>query len=383
MNNNYEELEQLCETFDKGYADIEGFVAHWGNSDKQTRTVMDEILRSGPEGIATDSELYSALLYLFAQFFQDPKAIKQLMTQHANELTPEGYQVLSFWQKTPGFWCYFSVKEELEDDFWLIEDHMTGEMHTLYSHGITTMQEWEGADYMHYLCMMLPNGECLQTIGHIKYNHIPVSDFLYYCSLFKPQVGLKAILHKHFRIFCKLDSIAHMPPIKHDIYDMGFGWQPFTLPEFDIAKLGGKWTAWSSDSLDKYFINEFDPSMDRLPNRTLFEIASPAMAASIVRDPNTGEMGLGTNTEVAYPFYAELLNRAYPELKLPKKPSVFVSAALRALSGRSELPFPWKKFKDILDYSEEPEWDDSIDYTKGTWKRVDGKDDFGGDGHGR
>ncbi len=371
----YNQLESLCAIFDQGFDDIQGFIHDWGTSNIPVRNTMEAIITSGGQRdtIITDVELNIGYLYMLSEFFQDPKAIGQVLTQHKAELTPEGDHVLSFWQENPGFWCYFSVKEELEDDFYLIEDHMTGEEHILYSKGVGVLLEEAGSQFLHFVCLMLSNGGCLQTIGLIKYNHLPVTDFKYYCSLFKPQVGLKDIISKHYRQFWKLDDIAHMPRIKHKVYDLGYAWQPFSLPSFDIAKLGGKWITWKHDSLEKSFISQTDPSMDSLPNRRLFEIAAPAMSGSIVRDPKTGEMGLATNAEVAYPFYAAMLNRAYPELKLPEKPSVFISAALRSLARDSDLPFPWKKFDKILEYREEPEWDDSIDYTKGTWKKVGGK----------
>lgn len=379
----YNELKGLCTSFDKGFIDIQPYMDRWVKSKKPIRKTMDEIVRSGGQRdkIITDEEMYSAYLYLLSEFFQDPKAIKQVRTQYGPELTPLGHQVLSFWQKESGFWCYFSVKEELEDDFWLIEDHMTGEEHILYSHAVGILLEKAGAQYLHFVCLMLSNGKCLQTIGLIKYNHLSVGDFKYYCSLFKPQLGLKAILSRRFRQFWELDTIAHMPRIMHKAHEMGYAWQPFTLPVFDTAKLGGTWTTWEHDSLEKSFINQTDSGMDRLPNRNLFDTAIPAMAGSIVRDPKTGEMGLATNSEVAYPFYAAMLNRAYPELQLPEKPSVFVSAALRSLATSSDLPFPWKRFNKILEYSEEPQWDDSIDYTKGTWKEVGkkGSDTMGDD----
>ncbi len=352
--NSYKELEKLCDTFDKGFLAIQPFMDAWGHTQEHVRKVMTSILSSGnKDNFVTEVEMNNAYLYLLSEFFQDREAIKKVHAQHEAELNAVGKQVLSYWEEHPGFWLYFSVKEELDDDFWTIVDPLTGDEHLLYSPGVETLLYNAGSEPIHFVCLMLPNNGCLQTMGQIKYNHLPVDDFMFYCSLFKPEAGLKAILNKHFLSFWQLDSIANKTSIKHNGYELGYTWQPFSLAEFDTAKLGGKWNTWKHDAKEKYFIKEPDPSMDKLPSRKLLETAIIAMGGSIVRDPKTGAMGLATNSEVAYPFYAAILNRAYPELKLPKKPSVFVTAPLRELAVKTELPFPWKKFRSILEYKEE------------------------------
>lgn len=354
--NNYTELKKLCTTFDKGFLAIQDYMDEWGESNKPVKKVMDAILTSGgnKQKFITEVEMTKAYLYLLSEFFQDAEALKKVHAQHEAELDAVGKQVLSYWEEHPGFWLYFSLKEELSSDFWTIVDHMTGEEHLLYSPGVGSLQDMAGEEPLHFVCLMLPNGGCLQTIGQIKYNHLPVADFKFYCSLFKPEEGLKAILSKHYLAFWQLDIVANRTGVKRNGYEMGYTWQPFSLAEFDTAKLGGKWNTWKHDAKEKYFIKGPDPSMDKLPSRKLLETETVAMGGSIVRDPKTGEMGLATNSEVAYPFYAAILNRAYPELKLPSEPSVFVTVPLRELAVKTELPFPWKKFRAILEYKEEP-----------------------------
>ena len=353
--NNYKELKKLCETFDKGFLAIQEYMDEWGRTNKPVKKVMNAILTSGEKNkFITEVEVNNAYLYLLSEFFQDVEAIKSVKTQHEGVLKAVGKRVLSYWEEHPGFWLYFSVKEELDDDFWAIVDHMTGEEHLLYSPGVGTLQDMVGDEPLHFVCLMQPNGGCLQTLGQIKYNYLPVADFKFYCSLFKPEEGLKAILSKHYIQFWQLDIVASRTRTKRNGNEIGYAWQPFSLAEFDTAKLGGQWNTWKHDAKVKHFIKAADTSMDKLPNRKLLETDIIAMGASIVRNPKTGEMGLATNSEVAYPFYAAILNRAYPELKLPAKPSVFVTVPLRELAVKTELPFPWKKFRSILEYKEEP-----------------------------
>ena len=354
--NNYTELKKLCATFDKGFLAIQDYMDEWGRTNKPVKKVMDAILTSGgnKQKFITEVEMTKAYLYLLSEFFQDVEALKKVHAQHEAELDAVGKQVLSYWEEHPGFWLYFSLKEELSADFWTIVDHMTGEEHLLYSPGVGSLQDMAGDEPLHFVCLMQPNGGCLQTIGQIKYNHLPVADFTFYCSLFKPEEGLKAILSKHFLSFWQLDIVANRTSVSRNGYEMGYTWQPFSLAQFDTTKLGGKWNTWKHDAKEKYFIKGPDPSMDKLPSKKLLETDPIVMGASIVRNPKTGEMGLATNSEIAYPFYAAILNRAYPELKLPAKPSVFVTVPLRELAVKTELPFPWKKFRAILEYKEEP-----------------------------
>ena len=296
--------------------------------------------------------MQDANLYLIAEVFQDPKAMKQLRTRYGAELIPAGVEVLTYWEKHPAFWCFFTVTEHLSGDFYLIVDHLTGEEHILHSKGISTFREMKDADGLRYLCLMQSNGECLQTVGTIKYYRILVSDFLFYCSLFKPEEGLQAIIHKHFIRFFKLDGIATIPALKRDNHDLLFIWQPFTLPDFDSKKLGGEWFSTTLGTIHKFMYKVIDTSMQDLPNFKEFERFPSAMDGLILRDEATDEMGIYTNTEISYAFFSALLNRSYPVLNIPTKPSYLVSGSLQHVLTGLNIPEPWNKFEAIIEYRE-------------------------------
>ena len=240
--------------------------------------------------------------------FQDVE-LQKVHAQHEAELDAVGKQVLSYWEEHPAFWLYFSVKEELYDDFWTIVDHMTGEEHLLHSPGVGILLDDAGSEYLHFVCLMQPNGGCLQTIGQIKYNHLPVDDFKFYCSLFKPEEGLKAILSKYYIQFWQLDMVANKTSIKHNGYELGYAWQPFSLPEFDTAKLGGKWNTWKHDAKVKHFIKGPDPIMDKLPSRKLLE-THPLQGSLYRRQPQDGRW-VGYQFRGCLPLLCHNLNRAY------------------------------------------------------------------------
>ncbi len=141
--NTFNNLKMVCNAFDKGFYEIESFADQYGRSQKPIKGVMDAILISGPEKIITDHEMIASYHYLLSEVFQDTKATKHIRAAHTDELTPEGELVLSFWEKNPAFWLYFSVKEDLDNDFWSIVDEMSGEEHILYSPSVGTMQAWD------------------------------------------------------------------------------------------------------------------------------------------------------------------------------------------------------------------------------------------------
>jgi len=362
--NNYKELKKHCDIFAKGFEDIKYLAWNWVQAKKSITKMMDAIERSGQDQIATEYEKQNSYLYMIAEVFQDPKTMKALLRKHESEITPAGYQVLSFWAKKPSFWCFFSVKEHLSDSFYIIVDHLTGKEHTLYSQGIASTQDIENAENMHFLCMMQPNGECLQTVGIIKFTFITGPDFLFYCSLFAPEEGLKAILHKHFIEFFKIDAIADVLPLTMGEYEMGFIWHTFTLPEFDIAKLGGEWLETTSDHYQSNFLKATDITMQGLPNLTAFTTNPTAMGGLIIKDTMTDEMVISANTEAGYGFFAALVNRFYPKLKLPEKPSLFITAPLHSFLASGNLPLPWDRFEQVINFRNPEEEDVAEDNTQ-------------------
>lgn len=353
---NYKELKKICTTYTDVYGEIDALIDHWANGKKKLKAVMHEIYSLyGQNTILTDNHLATAYLYALSEFFQDPTAIGEMITMYESEFPLQILGTLSYWEEHPGFWCHFSVKKKLADDLFAIIDHKTNKEHILYSPAITTVRGKDNPQTLHFLSLMLPSGECLQTLGAVKHYRFPVSDFTFYCSLFKPATGLKSILSKHYPTFVMLDAIASLPITSYKEYPLGFAWQPFTLPEFDILQLGGDWVIDTLETFQKFDLNLLDPSMDKLPNRKLFKTAAPAMEGSLVRNNTTGEMAICTNTERAYTFFSALLKKAYPELKFPREPVIFISLALQSLLATMDLPLPWKRFTRILAYQQKAE----------------------------
>ncbi|HKM06641.1 MAG TPA: hypothetical protein VJ869_06595 [Sphaerochaeta sp.] len=76
-----------------------------------------------------------------------------------------------------------------------------------------------------------------------------------------------------------------------------------------------------------------------------------AIGGTVVRETNTGKMGLVTNSEPCHALFAALLKRAYPDLVLPQKPALSIPAKLFLLIIKVPVTLPWEKFKKTLSYA--------------------------------
>jgi len=352
---NYTDMKKVCKTYNSGFNEIEQHIMDWGRNNKGLQKNIKALMSlntnarypAGYGGMSTGNYLLSLIL-------TDPKAIRKLSGMHDAVLSASAKQILSFWGENPGFWCYFSIKERLEDDFLTIVDLITGLEHLLYSPGICDMQKKDKSRDMHYLCMLLGNEECLQTVGILRFNSLSVSDFQFYCGLFESEGSLVDTINKHYREFFLLDEISTLPIVMHRNTLVLYTWQEFTLEAFDIALLGGEWTIKEKGSQTSYFLQEPDASMMDVPYGELLESDFPAMSFTLYRDTKTGSMAISTTALASYSIIAALVQRSYPALIVPKKPKVAISMALYSLLDRMDLDLPWSKFKAIMDVEKEP-----------------------------
>ena len=356
MNLNYTAIKEHCLTFSKGFDGAEDLIMEWAREKPSLKKTIKEILANTtgnryPEGYGEAS----AATYILSLALTDPKVITFILEKYAPLLTTKAKQALTYWNEHPAFWCFFAVREVLKDNFLQVEDLESGDEHLLYSPGISGMQKDVKTRGMHYLCLMLPNGQCLQTAGMVRYNALSYADIFFYSWLFDPLASLQAVINAHYPKFFRLDEISTLPRVMHRGYHVQFVWENFTLPEFDTIRLGGVWETKRLGNQRGYLLEEPGSSMLEEPHGDLLESDFPLMGPGIYRDEGTGEMGIGTNTAVAYALFASLLNKAYPNLNLSDEPTVAISMSLYSLLERMDLELPWSKFKKIREYKEESE----------------------------
>ena len=352
---NYTEIKEVCKTYSKGFDEVEKLIMDWGRDNKDLKKPLQEITALDtnaryPAGYGN----MSAGNYLLSLVLTDPKAIKKLHAKHEASMTSNAKKVLAFWKESPAFWCFFEIKEKLEGDLLTIIDQLTGMEHLLYSPGVAGMQKSGESRGKHYITLMLPNGECLQTAGIIRYNSLSRSDLNFYLTLFDPDGSLESIINTHYNKFFMLDEISTLPLVMHRGNQVLYTWQEFTLKDFDIALLGGEWTITEKGSQISYSLAKPDEYMMQVPHGDLLESDFPAMSFILYRDTSTGSMAINTTALTSYTIIASLLTRAYPDIVLSKEPKVAISMALNSLLDRMDLDLRWSKFKTIMDIAKEP-----------------------------
>lgn len=355
----YTTIKETCKTFNQGFAALGSHFMLWGSKQQRLKKSINKLLTLNqsstyPPGYGDTT----AGNYISAQMLIDPKAMQQMLNRKDIYLTEKARQVLTFWKDNPGFWSYFVIREKLEDDFFTIKDLVRGEEHLLYSPGLASLQKSATSRNKQYLCLLLPNGECLQTAGILRHYSLSVEDLMFYCSLFEAEEDLQTVITNHYSDFFELDMISKIPTMIHGDHDFVYTWTEFTLQEFDIKHLGGAWKVRTADSQISYTLEEPDASMMDVPNGNLLGTDFPMMNAIIYRDEKTGLMALYTRFKVSYAIYKALLIRAYPDLDLDEEPDIAIAMPLYIFLTRTHLTLPWDTFKEIMDADDEDDEDE-------------------------
>ncbi|MBI9096687.1 MAG: hypothetical protein JEY71_17640, partial [Sphaerochaeta sp.] len=163
---NLKEIKKTCDLFIRAYHSYNDFMLDWVESKAPIRKTVNAIF-SKANGIDMPNEFWitQASLYTDAQMLTEPKTIKKMRRAVEPFASEDERQALSFWADNPGFWCFYAIEEILGDDFFIIEDLVTGDTHLMHSLDITYMQTDTVSRNKHYLSLMLPNGSCLQALG--------------------------------------------------------------------------------------------------------------------------------------------------------------------------------------------------------------------------
>ena len=351
---NLKEIKKTCDLFSRAYHSYSDFILDWVETKASVRKTVNAIFSKANEiDMPKDYWIDQALLYTNAQMLTDPKTIKKIRREIETFVSDEERKALSFWADNPGFWCYYALEETLGDDFFIIEDLVTGDTHLLHSEDITYMQTDTLSKNKHYLSLLLPNGSCLQAIGFPKFFSLPVTDLQFFFSLFSPRLDLGSAINRHFIRLLELESISAMPLFFEEGIEMKQTWQPFKLKDFNIGMLGSHWDSKTFGKQQIFWFMHEATSYTSQHNAHILGTECGILKVTLVRDNNSGEMGLLTSTDTSYLLFSALLNRSYPELALPQKPAVCISLGLSVLLSEGDYPLPWEKFSAIIDSLEE------------------------------
>lgn len=363
--NTYETIKSVCTQTNRNFESIEPLILDWKKSTAQVKKVVQSLIAlERKEDIPDGYGSSSAASYLYALVLTDGKAIKKMLDQRGSFLTSKVRATLAYWGEHPGFWCFFAIEQIMEEQgFLTVVDLLSGDKHLVYSTALCDMQQSSKTKDKSYLCLLLPNGQCMQTAAMIRYYPLSARDLRFYASMFDPKEDLGTVINRHYVRFFKLDLLSSASVPMHKQYELRKTWQPFTLKEFDVSKLEGEWVTVTLGEQQKFFFDAPTDSMQSIPHAEIFPAELPMMGGTVVRETSTGEMGLVTNSEVSYGIFSTVLNRAYPEQELPKEPELSIFLALEVLLYDEGFPLPWNQFDSIIRYR--PEEVETIDDEEG------------------
>lgn len=349
------ETKKTCSRFSQAYDHLGDAIYTWARSKAPLRRNISWMFMSNyGEDLPEEYSEIQVQLFVASHALTNPKAIKRILKNVESEASANDKETLSFWMENPAFWCFYAIKETLEDEFFIIEDLLTGQTHLMHSHDVAYMQKQGLSRNKHYLSLMAPNLSCLQPIGFTKFNVLSASDMQFYLSLSAPGLDLTSAINKNFWPIMALDSIRGLPVIVEGDFELKRTWQPFMLETFAIEDLPGTWVLKDRKAQQRFTFATPDAGLRGLPNYKTLKATHALLKATLVREKSSGAMALITNSDASHCLFSAMLNRSFTELALPEKPSVSISLALTSLLDERDYSVPWKKYLTILAFNKEP-----------------------------
>lgn len=196
-------IKKACDTFSRQYVALEEYFDDYIMDNESTLKLVKSFIDSLIE-LVSDAEAYVEALatqYADALILTNPKAISRIRSANVDTLSSELLDTLTAWEENPGFFCFFTIQERICKDFFAIEDCITGNTYKLYSPSLQDLQEKHESRNVHYLALMMNNGECLQASGTLHYTHYSSSDIDFLCNTFDATTfsssGLTGLLLRH------------------------------------------------------------------------------------------------------------------------------------------------------------------------------------------
>ena len=289
----------------------------------------------------SDTEEYTqALVSQFADslVLTNPKAIEQMLSSFAGELSRQLQDVLASWKESPAFYCSFTIKNKMSQDLFEIEDMLTGKTYHLYSPGVQRLQEKPESRDATYLALVMSNGECLQAIGMIHFSRLTAEDITFLCQVIGEEMfdaaGLTGVLTSHPMGLHYFDFQASTKEIKRNGHTFAIWYASFKNISYTFDQ-----DCWIHDNRGKVAAYTLESASDAMravsSDVSLWENLSYAGMRVFKLD---GEWIVMAQHREAFDVLVRLLCLKEPE----KVTRVALSLALHL--ERTEARLPWASF---------------------------------------
>lgn len=371
-------IEQVCGLFSDAFEEFEPYVMQWGASKPSLKKTLDKLLSLDTTGEYPKS--YggkSAGAFLLGRVLTDPKILAGLFRENEAVLSSSTCRVVRYWIDHPAFWCFFQLQTEINYNLFRIQDLLTDQTHLLHSLGIKDMQKRPESQNKHYLCLMLPNGQCLQTAGILHFNALTASDMKFYCSILDREAfqnsGMSAVINSTFVDFFSIYTISTIPIIMRKGYPVQFIWKQCALKEFAVEMLPGQWRQNSKGTLVEYVFEKADDAMRATPELQTLLQTIPTSFLSIMVDRSQGAVALTCQTQLEYDALSFMIGSRYVQVAHEiEQPDVQISFPLFSVLRKLGRTLPWDAFKPLLEAGpKEPQEDKISDINKALQRIVE------------
>ncbi len=355
------ELKQHSKTFSQAYEKFETYILEWS---QQSKPLMKEVktllLMEEEEEYLEGYFNYSPSALVLQRVLTDVKMLKRIQNTQEKFMVRREKEILALLIEKPAFWCFFTIKEVLDEEFVLIEDLFRGNTHLMYTPSLIFRKKMQGLQQVNFLSLMIQDGECIMNIALLRVYFFSRDDMLFYCSLFADigfagigfdnETTLGEVINDHYNDFFTLDKVETGAKLMRQGHERRQTWQPFTLEEFDTDLLAGDWMATNLGDKTRYDLIGLDEEIETLPHAQLLSSDRGVVYGFVLRDHTTAEMALMTDSDTTYETFSALLQKAYPELALPQHPEVSIPINLYENITDLGLTVPWEKFESVMEY---------------------------------
>lgn len=197
----YAHIRQYCSHISKlTQHTIDDFLIHYGAQQDKLAREADEKLKPYKHITRKQDPGWEAFIktqYIAFRIFKKDGLISRYLTHSGlKHLTAQEMSYLKHQSDTPWRFCFSEITGNPSDDFYEMEDILSGENFLLYSRGTTrTLQSGNRALWFNLLAF---NGLCWQTFGPINgYKGFTADDIFFYATELNPSLQDEADIIQH------------------------------------------------------------------------------------------------------------------------------------------------------------------------------------------
>lgn len=357
---NYQGFDSRCEVFARAFETIERSLQYWCVERSPSKDVMRNLCRlDGNSGCEYPPLWFThqAETYAYASVLCEPEALRQ-WAKWEKDLDPEAKEMVSFWMDNPAIWCYFTILEIGERDFFSVSDRLTGASLTLYSPALSCLVQNEENRKKHFVALVAPNGKCVQSFGMIHSNNLGASDLDFFCTMLDQQAymtsGFSKVVNGHFIDFLGIDAVTHVPTMTHEGIWLKQTFNRISIESFDPAALDEAWEVERKGQHIAATLIRKTPSIATATENDEFWNDIPFSRPMLFLDIRDNTGWIHTLGRSSYNEFIKIIRFLFPMIPMDKVivPDYVVSPSMVYLMEMQKRKCPWSEYTSPFGWNE-------------------------------